>query len=429
MKIGFIIIDIFRNTNVVGEFKKIKREYSLDFDQQYSIREKKINQFLEDVKKNAYYKKLLNQLEVRNITRSDNNILKILPILKKEDIRKNFNLILDKTKKYELNFTGGSTGQPLRYAVSKKSLSRIKAFNYYLWNKYLRYEFGDKILVIGGSSLPSNKKLKHSIYNYLQNKIIIDGTKIKYSSIEKNLEKFLNGKYEIIYGYPSVIEKYVDYCINSNRVFNKKIKGIVTTSEMLEDRTKEKFSKYFNSKVLNIYGANDGGVISGSIDNRLFHFNYLDCIVTTVENTFGKYDLLITNLNSDCFPFVNYMVGDVGNVLSTESFDFPNVIIDLEGRSRDIIKNSRGDIFHGAIFNKIIKDFISIERYQIIQQNDYTIDIILNLNDQIEFDEKRLIQRIRELINDQSISIKIEFNKAFIELTNQKHKTIISYVS
>jgi phenylacetate-CoA ligase len=427
MKPGFLIIDLLRNTNIINEYKNILQEYSLPIPEQSDKRLEKLSFFLISLKNNIYYSPILSQYSNEEILKSPADILQQVPVIRKDDIKKNFFKLLNFKSGYELNFTGGSSGQPLKYAMSKLSISRTKAFNYYLWNKYLNYNIGEKILVIGGSSLGSITLLKSKVYNFLQNKVFIEGSNIKSNSTMDNTRYILSGKYSFIYGYPSSIEYFVDFATENSLQFNKNLKGIITTSEMLDDFTKSKIQKYFNTKVLNIYGANDGGIISGSIDNKVFHYNYLDCFVTTMPGNYGKTELLLTNLNSEGFPFVNYAVEDLGSTSCSDSFSFPNVITNLEGRSRDIIKNIKGDHFHGALFNNIIHNFDQIEKYQIIQNKDYSLEFIFKVKAGTFQKNNELFNMINKIFNDDDMIISFSYNKPFVVGVNGKYKTIISY--
>lgn len=428
----FFIIDLFRGTKVLLNYLSYIRLYrSSKSIEEISLQNQKLVEFLTTLSSHPIFSNYLKDVSLDDIKSNPESILKSLPITDKEFITERFKTFLYvKSEKYEHNYTGGSTGSPFHYILDKITISKTRAFNYYLWNKYLGYNLGERILVIGGSSLGTNKSLKKRVYNFLQNKIFIPGDIVGKASSDAHIKSLLNKKYKVIYGYPSSILSYIEYAKKNNISFINKIKGVITTSEMLYDMDKAIIESFFSAPVLNVYGANDGGVISGSIDNKNFIFNGLDCYIEEYyENGLKEPELLLTNLNSRVFPFVRYRVGDIGN-LDKGSALGSFVINNLKGRTRDFFKNTKGDTFHGSLLNKILKNIKGIIRYQLIQDKDYNIRFYLQLsvsedNNAIKVE---VCRHLEELISDSEIVIKVIITNDFLKFSNNKHKLVICNV-
>lgn len=421
------LIDLLRGTNVVSEFKKTiieqKRNQKLLLDRQ----KQKLSNLLIFAKQNSYYQQYLNNFSNMQLVQVPVEVLKKIPISDKKTLTDNYSEIAKtKIESFEYAATGGSTGTPFKYLSSKHSISRVRAFNYFLWNKYVNFKFGDRILAVGGSSLGSNKGIKKRIYNFLQNKVFIPGDIINNQFVDKYVNKIIDGNFDIIYGYPSSIANIVRLLMNQGIVFEQKIKGVITTSEMLLINDKECIEEYFGCKILNIYGANDGGLISGSVHSDVFEYNGLDCFIEDVDFGLGL-ELVLTNLNSLVFPFIRYRVGDLGKLGSFK--DNPFIIKSLQGRTRDFIINGNGVKFHGSLFNKIFLKNTSISRYQIIQAQDLSLTIVIETNDSQNLNdlEKIIKNKITTLLKDK-LSISIHFNEKFEIQDNNKRKVIISYV-
>jgi len=361
----FYLIDIIRGTSICKEFKKIKQEYCQNSNALRKTQKEKLSDLLIQLKNNNYFGQFIDN-SISNIKSNPEKCLQSIKFTDKSKISKEFQKIKNNSiKQIEYTYTGGSTGNPFKYIVDKKSISRSRAFNYYLWNKYLNYNLGDQIILVSGSSLGKTLNLKNKFYAFLQNKNIVSGDIINEKATNIFIRYINESKKGVfIYGYPSSLIEYSKK-INQSLIKTKNIKGIITTSETLLDHNKKKLEDFFNTKVLNVYGANDGGIMSGSINNIDFEYNGLDCYVESVIINDTK-ELLLTNLNAKAFPFVRYRVGDCASVRNNGVFSLFN----LNGRTRHFLVNINQERIHGSLLNKIIKDFPEIYKYQMIQNSD-----------------------------------------------------------
>jgi phenylacetate-CoA ligase len=194
---------------------------------------------------------------------------------------------------------------------------------------------------------------------------------------------------------------------------------------MLYDEQKEYIETFFNKPVLNVYGANDGGIMSASLNNKEFFYNGIDCFVETVD-VLGYEELLLTNLTSYAFPFVRYRVGDIG-ILDSDGI-CPFVLRDIKGRTRDFVYVSDTEKIHGSAFNKVFKRHSDIVNYQVIQQEntDCVVRIITTFENKALEDESELIRDLSKLFR--TINFKVEYVKEIDRANNGKQKNIISNV-
>ncbi len=439
MILKFLLIDILRNTNVVYEYYNIANEINKSRDYLISIQKKKLIRLFKYLKnQNSYYKKVLYDYSEMEISNNPFDILSELPIIDKEIIKSNFNeFSSNKYRKYEAHFTGGSTGEPLKYLIDKKAISRTKAFNLYFWSKTLGYKIGDKIVVLGGSSLNSSASFKKKIYHYLHNRIHLKGDVGSTEIIKNNLDIIVSGDYSFLYGYPSVIEKYVDIAVKNSVKMKNQIRGIVTTSEFLFKSTRDCIEEYFNAPLMDAYGARDGGIVSEECTERNgFHFNMQDCIVEEYNDPILKVknmsELIVTNLESFSFPFIRYRVGDFGNITKNYCKCGSPLyrIMDLQGRTRDIVKTPNGGFLHGARFNQIFKSFPEVQKFQIYQNKKYQLNIFIKAKNDIKSERiGEILSIINMNLNDENITVKISLNEKFVIKDKQKYRTVISDVA
>jgi len=424
----FRIIDLYRKTSISKNFNYFKHAIYLKNEELKNIQTNALVIFLISLKKNHYFEKYLKKYSDKDIANNSHHILSELPLTDKQIINSNYDKIFNsKYKNYEIKHTGGSTGNAFKYAIDKQSISNSLAFGFSLWNHFLNYQLGDKVIVIAGKSLGSNVNIKKKFYNFLQNRTYIAGDIIALSEakkIETIIHKSKNGLF--IYGYPSSILSYTEL-IKKENINTERIKGVITTSETLFDNDKRKIEQFFNTRVLNIYGANDGGISSGSIDNINFLYNGLNCYVENIQIE-GLNEIVLTNLNSRVFPFVRYRVGDCAEVI-TDYNAYPFILKNLNGRTRDFLFATNKGKTHGVIINKIFEKYNVDCQYQIEQFENLNCKLYLKFhNNTIDKDTfiQKIIYDIKLYLGN--IDIEVLETDTFIKTQNSKHKLIISHV-
>lgn len=428
---SFKAIDIYRGTRIVSLYNF----YTNLLDNQIvnsdllAIQRSRLVKFLIELKVNRYYSTFLEKIKSDDIEEKPYEILSLLPITDKAMVTANYDRIRNQDYKFERAFTGGSTGAPFHYLIDKNTISETRAFSYALWNKFLGYNLGERVIVVAGSSLGKSESIKQRVYNKLQNKHFIFSLNRGVGEA-KLLAEHINRSRKacFLYAYPSklafltkIIKEY-NIQVNTN-----KVSGIICTSEMLFDNQKHFLSEFFGSEVLNMYGANDGGIASGSVNNISFIYNGLGCYAENIQID-GQNEIVLTSLSSFAFPMVRYRVGDIGEV-GCDYKGYPFVITDLKGRSRDLVYINKNQCIHGSEFNKIFKTYPFIIDYQIEQFSDHTCAIKLGCKN-FDFKPESIDEirfKIKKLLNN--TPFEIEIAKDPTTNRNGKLKNIISHVN
>jgi phenylacetate-CoA ligase len=424
----FKVIDFYRGTQIVPKFEFYRQCFSKSPGMLLDIQRGNLINFLISLSTNSFYKIYMKDFNRHDIQNWPYQILRELPIHTKDDITKNFELLKNSNFSFEHAYTGGSTGMPFHYLSDKKSVSALRSCNYAFWNHFLAYNLGNDVIVIAGTSLGGNVSFKKKTYNYLQSKTFFSGGYIQKDEVLRfvsKVNKSFPGVY--IYAYPSSLLEYIHIIEHNKWEINyTNVKGVITTSEMLFDDVKANISRFFHTKVLNMYGATDGGIISGSIDNQFFWYNGLDCVIET-KMIDGQSELLLTNLNSFAFPFVRYRVGDLALTKDSPK-GYPFQITNLCGRTRDFVFLKGDRKFHGVVFNNVFKKFPNVSSYQIEQFEDLSceVSIILKSGDASAIVEK-ITYELSTLFSN--IPFKVKIVGEMKKMNNSKHKVIISHVS
>ncbi len=426
MKAGIKIIDIIRGTKILEKYDVLKSTANISNS---NITTNRLAQFLINIKhNNEYYKPLLTNFDNNLILEKPLEVLKSMPIIDKKTINENYTSVFTpiKGRKNQKKKTGGSTGSPFYYYVDSEHLSWFWAYIYFFWNRFADFEPGDPFITIAGNSLrTNNRRIVEKVYHGLQNNYFIKGDIIE-PSMHIDYEK--TNKAKILYGYPSSIINIIK--VKPEILENiTNLTAIFTTSEQLLPQTRTAIESAYKLPVFDMYGANDGGILTCECQSKSgYHINTHNCFVETFTNEFGMSELLLTNLNSISFPFVRYRVGDLGKIdfeRCSCGLGWPR-IVELKGRTRDLILLPNGNTIHGSFFNNVFYRHPLIDAYKILQQKDRSIVLYLHIKPPGEFDEisKSVFKEIIDSLGEVNLSIE---KLSEMNPTNEKFKLIESH--
>jgi len=438
-KINFKIIDWYMKTSVVKLFKSCKIEQWYDRIKLEEIQLLKLKELLiHSFEKSEYYNKLFKEYNFNPYKVENLFDIKILPILTKKNIRKNFNFFKSKDfKKYSprITRTSGSTGEPLSIYHSGLSHSYLRALNFLAWNQ-AGYELGDKYVTFSGGSLSKDSiELKHRVYSFLLNQIQIPSYHLNPNYFNNYIEKIKKERVKYIYGYASALYDLVKESKIKNLNFNF-IKGVFTTSDMLFKNQRELIEKFFGLKIIDIYGNPESGLISFECcEHNGYHYGMQNAYVEIVdedgnlleEGKVGR--IIVTSLNNLCFPIIRYDTGDIGSI-SKENCKCGRGYIkikNLGGRSRDYIVLKDGRHIHGAFFNHLSSIYTAdwLDRYHIKQISLDKIIFQCLVNRKVNKDdlEKIKLEILKGLGKDISVEVEVV---DYIPLTNMGKYKLIS---
>lgn len=384
-----------------------------------------------------YYHKLFEYLKLDPADLKCIEDLQKIPILTKAIIKENWDdfkpINLNEMKYYD-GTTGGSTGTPFKYKLSKFDRFLSGAMLYRGWG-YGGYELGDGMVFLGGASLNIGKKsnLVSKIHETVRNIRKLSSFDMDGGTMRKYVDIINSFKPKFIRGYPSSIH-FLSKWIEKHQVRIYSPLAVFTTSEKLYPNMREKIEEVFSCDVYDGYGLNDGGVSAYEcsehsglhIDTERAVMEVVDEDGNQIENGEGK--MIATSLHNYAMPFIRYDTGDVGHIIDDScGCGRPYKLLkELVGRSVDILVTPEGKNVHGWFFLYIFWKYDKgIKEYQVTQEKLDTI--VIKIVPEDDFDEKQL-NKIREIIKTKSQAWHIEFKFVDkIERTESaKYKFIIN---
>jgi phenylacetate-CoA ligase len=394
---------------------------------------------------NNYHNQAFNKLAKHAIATTEYykdikiDSLNNFPVINKIIIKDSQNKFLsNKYKKDQLiqMSTSGSTGIPF---VSYQDIGKKRRVNaeviYY--SEKAGYSVGKNLIFM---RVITDKTYKSKLNQWTQNETLIDIGNLDDQKIELIIDKIIgvsrNGS--MILAYASTYDVFRDYFIRNGYSITEKanIAGVISSSEMLFDNTRELMSKAFNCRVYSRYSNQENGIIGqDDEENNVFIINEADYIVEIFdmerdnpvsEGEIGR--IVVTDLFNYAMPMIRYDTGDIGSITTiNNNGSIKKAIINFGGRRIDVVYDSFGNRLSPHIITNNFWGFPEIKQYQFIQEtkNEYTVKI--NVEGKfIRQDEVK--EKLFSLLGNKAV-VKIELIDEIPVMASGKRKYIINHVN
>lgn len=253
------------------------------------------------------------------------------PVVDKNMIRNNQDdLISGKYDKSRLitMATSGSTGTPFVCYQNPTKKKRVNAEVIY-YSEKAGYSVGSNLIFLRAITEQSHKSRLHQ---WIQNETLLDISSLDDEHIEKLLHSIEKASREgsMILAYASTYDALRDYFRRKgySAVGNSRIHGVVSSSEMLFDDTREAMAEAFRCPCFSRYSNQENGIIGqDDIENNIFILNEAHYIVEalmmdadepTREGEVGR--IVITDLYNYAMPMIRYDTGDIGSISYVERY-------------------------------------------------------------------------------------------------------------
>ncbi len=302
-----------------------------------------------------------------------------LPILTKKDIKANFNDLV------AVNFpgkemipysTGGSTGEPLQFYVTRqaKRWGSAAAFRAYKW---YGYEIGDKAAYLWGArrDLPAKRRMTNQLGNLFFRRIYLDAFNMSETELKYFVLRLTEFKPRAIIAYASAAYLLARY-VKQRGIEGVTPKVVITQAEKLFDHQRQLIKDMFSCEVFDFYGSREVSAIASECPRHNgYHISAENVVLEFVRDNepvppgdIGK--ILVTDLNNYAMPFIRYENEDLG--VSSDSVCSCGINLPLmksvEGRITDTLV-IRGKFISSPALTLVFKD-MPVDQYQIMQESE-----------------------------------------------------------
>jgi phenylacetate-CoA ligase len=341
-------------------YKALAYYNAVDYTETFSFDKEK---FLKQIKGNDYFD-----------TSAD---ISDYPIINKENIKKDYDKIINKNKVFSYLYTSGTTGSGLKFPVSSDFLNhqwavfwKFRNIHNLTTDTWVAYFIGRTLFDINQTKPP------YWISSYPTKQFLLSVYHLNEQTIESYLDAIIKKDLHWIHAYPSVLHE-ISNLIKANHLEEKarkmNIKVITTSSEKLFAHQKENIESVFGCSVRQLYGLTEGVVNIFECEKGGFHidesYSYVELIPKEGENK-QEYKIIGTSYHNSAFPLVRYDTGDTCIVDQENSLCScgrkSRVVKEILGRDEDYLILGNG-VKLGRL-DHIFKALVNIKEAQIYQK-------------------------------------------------------------
>ena len=337
-----------------------------------------------------FYRRKWKKLGIRPEKIKNSEDLKKLPIIKKEDVRKNYeDFIAVNYKKWyrlgkmEINETSGTTGEPFQMFFDERA-SDFKDSIYLRSLMSVGYNPKKELVIYWYE--PFREKL-YNKFGYLRKKVVLCNL-----SEEKQMKILKKLKPEYLYYFSSSI-------FNLSRInddLNPKL--IITQAEVLSKNMKKRIENSFNCPVRDTYACAEASIIAWQCEEGNYHINSDSVILEGLKDAESEKTLaIITPLFNYMVPLIRYNIKDIiktGGETCECGRNFP-IIKSIEGRKEKLIRLKNEKIITERYLIDKIAGIEEIDKFQIFYEGNDRFSITVKSKCNLKELEKKINKIIK----------------------------------
>jgi len=434
---------ISRNVRIY--YEQLKRSQWLTPEQVREIQERKLRELIHQAYYHVgYYRDIFDQLGLTPADIQNTEDLQKLPLLDKKAFRKHlyFDLLSDNHDKRKMLkiATSGSTGEPFvcyaeKYQLEMRWAATLRSM------EWTGYRFGDRQARLWHQTIGMSfgQVIRERIDALLSRRIFIPAYEMSDRNIPHSIAKLRKFKPVLIDGYAESFNFLAHY-IKQHGLQGVSPKGIISSAQALPDQSRKSIETAFGCHVFDKYGSREFSGIAYESEAHDGHLivaeNYIVEILKdgrpAKPGEVGE--VVITDLNNRCTPFIRYRVGDLAVAMDTSmpsacGRGLPRVG-QIEGRAQAIIIGANGNYLPGTFFMHYFKDFdYAVRQFQIIQ--DRLGHMILKIVKADRFNDallEEMLVGLRRYVGTQ-MEIQVEFVDSIPMVRTGKHQATISHLN
>lgn len=322
--------------------------------------------------------------------------------------------------------TGGSSGHPVTILKNVTALARERAATWraYAWaGVYI----GDPQARFWGVPLAQKNKIKYRIIDLIANRIRLsafDISDLAMSSYYLQIKKF---KPKYLYGYVSMIDVFGQYMQNNGLELPDSVLSIITTSEVLTDKIRDRIKSNLHRNIFNEYGCGEVGSIAHECSCGAMHIMADNLIVEVDESG----ELIVTDLHNYAMPLIRYRLNDFAKLSNEQcscGCNFP-ILEKIYGRAYDLIHLAGGKKVHPEIVMYVFEEFKDrydgLNQFQFVQHDigKVSINLVVGKSFVASIYEKLLKNRLEEVLGEK-LSVKFNYKEKIIRERSGKIRVV-----
>jgi phenylacetate-CoA ligase len=331
-----------------------------------------------------YYRNLYQRLDIHPEDIKTLQDFQSLPFLTKEDVNSNWDALISPELRSEAqtNFTGGSTGQPMRFAV-EQSFHHWDAALEFRGRGWYGVREGDKIALVWGAQRDfHNWSWRARFKARILRERYLNAFSMTEAKMQAFAEMLVRWQPAMFRAYASAVSLFAEF-IKEHGIEGIRPKLIELTAEKVTGPQRQLLEEVFRCKVADWYSAREMGTIAFQCEEGGQHVcetRYLEIVADGRVVEPGQLgEVVITSLHQYAMPFIRYKIGDLAIYESsgcTCGRGLP-VLREVAGRTNDYLVAADGQFVHSEYFAYTFRARPEIARYQVYQPDRQHLEVRL----------------------------------------------------
>lgn len=433
---------ILYNANVLSKGISLSRMYSafvvdrLSREELYEVQSSNLRAFMRYAFQFCkYYNSSFKEYSVDLSAQDIFSELKKLPPLNKSEIKANIAALISEefnnSRHLIRKATGGSTGEPLCVWGDKEDY-RQNATTIARQRRWINVVGGMRTVTLFGGFRDMPSRFNRLAKRFLLNDRIINVMDRRNANYYELLEKIRICSPEVIIGYFSSLRELA-YAAEDVGCPLSGIKVILACAEPIDEVGRSHAEKWLGAKIYFQYGNRELGTFAQEcVEQEGYHYAQDQAYCETLDEDGCPADygnLTITYFGNKVVPLIRYQTGD-GASLNTDlckcGLQYHRISV-IDGRISSMIKLKGGKIITSNIFTHIIKDYLWIKEYQIVQESIDKIRIIIRHDGNVKPNTNEITNKIHGLLGS-DYELHYEFNSEFEQVPTGKHVNFITHI-
>jgi phenylacetate-coenzyme A ligase PaaK-like adenylate-forming protein len=393
-----------------------------------------------------YYAALMQEIDgTSDLEQQPEQYLAKLPILTKETLRTQFDQLRSsdlKTRKWRVNKSGGSTGEPIRIIQDAEFSDRGSAIEL-LFSRLVGHEPGQAVVRLWGSErdlFEGTLGWKAKMANLVTNTTFLNAFRMDPERMREFIRILNQKRPRLIVAYAQAAYELAKFAADES-LQAVPPQAIITSAGTLHPFMRQTIGAVFGCRVFNRYGAREVGGIACELPEGEDLWvapwnNYLEVVdeAGRPASPGVEGDILVTCLTNYAMPLLRYQIGDRGILAprAEAASSQGQFLRRVTGRITDNLRTRDGRIVPGEYFIHLIGVVLNrglIRKFQVVQQ-DYdrvVVKMVKDPRNSGELDTREIIEKIR-MVMDPSCSVEVEMVEEIPAAASGKYRYTVSEV-
>ncbi len=369
-----------------------------------------------------------------------------LPLLSKADVRENlhFDLLSDNHDNDRILriATSGSTGEPFvcyadQHQLEIRLASTLRSMEWTGWR------FGDRQARLWhqtvGMSL--SQIARERLDAWLLRRLFVPAFEMSEGAMATFLGRLVSFEPILIDGYAESFNYLAGHLGSAKGRPSLRPRGIISSAQALPEESRRIIEDAFGTRVFDKYGSREFSGIAYECDAHQGHHVMAESYIVEILKD-GRHalpgelgEVVITDLNNLCLPFIRYRVGDLAEAMD-ETKECPcgrglPRVGRIEGRVQSLVIGAQGRVMPGSFFLHVLKDYdYLVRQFQVIQEERAAIilKVVKGSRFAPELFEREILSVLRRYLGEET-RIDVQFVDLIPLLRTGKRQAVISKLS